>query len=351
MVFHLIKKHFYENKTVFILFIICQIVSLLIALFIFNLLDLKDKYSEYNRPIYRTLYVTNVNESDDINLYNNMLDAPFMNDIETVESKLLSDNIIINIILYCDADSKEIIDAGIGITADDVKENKNVAIVNPKIKVNDKQCSVGDAIQLFGQNYEVIGLSSSITGITVPGNESIFSDIDYFNIVYKGELRDSEVSDLMSTIKEIFPSADISKVAEKPEKNFEITLEDIIIVLTIILVNINFLSLYLYILDRSKLSFSVFKICGCSPKKLTVILISEITVICLGALIMAVLIFWALGSSIFSFMNPLLVYTFSIKATLRTALAYTLGVLVVFLPAIYNFSKKCPYRIYSEETV
>ena len=339
MIFRLIKKHFLENKVVFIVFVLCQIVSLLIALFIFNLSELKDRYAEYSTSIYRTISVTcDENETEKGISFNLLSKSGFVDSIETIDSKLLVDNNLLHVVLYSTQDCREVIDAGRGISTEDIEDGKYVAVVNPKIKFNDEALSVGDSFELLGDNYNVVGFSSSISGIMIPANESVISKIGRVNIVYKSNLSDKEAADLMDEIKREFASATV-------------TTEDIMIALTLVLVNINFVSLYLYMLDRDKYTLAIFKMSGCSIKKANRILIGEVGVVCGLAFILALSAFNLFGRNIYNFMNPMLLYTFSAKATSRTLIAYLFSIALVFLPTIVRHNKNTPCQVYSQEEI
>lgn len=352
MIFRLIKKHFLENKVVFIVFVLCQIVSLLIALFIFNLSELKDRYAEYSTSIYRTISVTcDENETEKGINFNLLSKSGFVDSIETIDSKLLVDNNLLHVVLYSTQDCREVIDAGRGISTEDIEDGKYVAVVNPKIKLNDEALSVGDSFELLGDIYNVVGFSSSISGIMIPANESVISKIGRVNIVYKSNLSDKEAADLMDEIKREFDSATVTKVAEAPVETFKITTEDIMIALTLVLVNINFVSLYLYMLDRDKYTLAIFKMSGCSIKKANRILIGEVGVVCGLAFILALSAFNLFGRNIYNFMNPMLLYTFSAKATSRTLIAYLFSIALVFLPTIVRHNKNTPYQVYSQEEI
>ena len=350
MIFRLIKKHFSENKAVFIAFVLCQIVSLIIALFIFNLLELKERYTEYNNSIYRTISVifdeTEAGESNNLDAF---FESEYIDCIETIDSGLLIDNNIIRIVLYSTQEFREVIDAGKCISVDDVKNRKHVAVLNPKVRFDDEALSVGDSFEMFGDIYTVVGFSSSIKGIMIPASESVISKISGVNIVYKYDLSDNEAADLINDIKREFPLATVTKVADAPAESFEISAEDVMIALTLVLVNINFVSLYLYILDRDKSTFSIFKMCGCSMKKGNRILIGEMGVVCCLSFILALIIFNIFGRSIYNFMNPMLLYIFSVEATLRTAITYLFSITAVFLPSIVRYNRNTPYQAYSRE--
>ena len=352
MIFRLIKKHFFENKAVFSVFVLCQIVSLLIALFIFNLLELKDRYAEYSTSIYRTISVAyDENETDEGRDFSSLIESKFIDCIETIDSKLLLENTLIHIVLYSEKDSREVIDAGRGISVDDVHNRNYVAVVNSNMKFDDKNLRVGDSFELLGNIYEVVGLSSGLNGIIIPANASVISKIGGVNIVYKSNLNDKEALDLINNIKMEFPLATVAKVADAPAKTFKITVEDIMIALTLILVNINFVSLYLYILDRDKSTFSIFKMVGCSAKKINRTIMGEIGVVCGIAFILALAVFNIFGSYIYNFMNPMLLYKFSVRATLRAIISYLFSMVAVFLPTIVRYNMNTPYQAYSREEI
>ena len=169
------------------------------------------------------------------------------------------------------------------------------------------------------------------------------------SFVHENGLTDSERADLIEKLISAFPTASVSEPPAMPVEKFEISTEFILILLALIIVNINFATMYYYILNRDKRTYSIFKMCGCSSRRGLLILLSELCIVCLASFFISLLLFEAVGATVFSFMNTAIVYRFSWQTALYALLAYSIGMAAIFVPTAMRCNKRSAYDIYRME--
>lgn len=345
MLFRLIKKHFSENKLVFVLFVLCQIVSLLVTLFVFNLMSIREINSA-NDSVYRTVNI-GVSDTDAqrVARVEQLLGDDIMKSIETVEARAGHGGETVNVILHHDSRYSEVIDAGRDIIADEVADRSAVVVLDP-LRTS---ASVGDTVEIMGREYTVVGLCSSLTYPKVTAYGDITNEIGSISVVFKAGLKSKDADSIVSRLGEIFDGSVVLRADEAKVTAFEFGTEDVLIILALIIVNINFLTMYYYIFDRDVATYTIFKLCGCSPRRSAAIIYGEVGIISAASFILSVLLFAALGTPIFHFMNPLISYTFSIKATLRALIAYAVAMSVILIPMLGRLSSRKTYRTYNKE--
>lgn len=351
MVFQLMKKHFVQNKAIFSLFVICQIFSLLVLLFIFNLLHMRDAISVYNQSKYRTVSVT-FSETDGEKMtamQNALNDAELIDKLERIEGLAAFEGRGIEILFYRGEEAKEVIDAGRNIAPNEVASRASVAVVQFSVTQTADTVKVGDPITLFGNTYEVVGLVSGTARTQIPFDGKSDVMISKVSFVHEDGLHVTERAALVEKLKAAFPTASVSEPPAMPVEEFEISAEFILILLALIIVNINFATMYYYILDRDKRTYSIFKMCGCSSLRGLWILLKELCIVCLAAFFISLLLFEAVGGTVFSFMNAAIIYRFSWQTTLYALLAYTIGMAVIFVPTAISYNKRSAYDVYRKE--
>ena len=352
MVFNLLKKHFLQNKAVFGVFILCQIFSLLVAIFIFNFLNTKATLEEYNESNFRTVsMVLDTDDKADLseNIQKLLNDKDFMNHIDTIEADALYNNYHIRVLLYLKNEQLEIIESGRNVTTDEVKEQRAVMVTNPRIEIDGESPAVGKNISIFGKEYEIVGIFLDNNYIQIPYSKELSAEIRSIRFVHDIKTGSEDYSNTIATLNSAFPNSTTVKAEDPPEESFEITAEDILIALTLIIININFATLYFYILERDKRTFAILKMCGCTPKRGAFILLGELAVICLSSFVISILLFSFIGQAIFSYMHASLIYTFSLEATLRTLIVYLISVAVIFVPMLWKYNKSSVYELYRKE--
>lgn len=345
MLFRLIRKHFSENKVVFSLFALCQIVSLLVCLFVFNLMSIREINSA-NDSVYRTVII-GVSDSDARYgaQIEQLLGDDIISNIETVEARVARDGDTVSVILHHDSRYSDVIDAGRDFTAEEIGQRAAVAVMNP-LRTS---AAVGDTVEIMGREYTVVGLCSRLTDPKVTAYGDIISEIGNITVVYKVGLGAKDADRVVSRLDELFAGSVVLRADKAQISVFEFGIEDVLIILALVIVNINFLTMYYYIFDRDVATYAIFKMCGCSPRRSAAIIYGEVVIISAASFILSVLLFAVLGTPIFHFMNPLINYTFSVKATLRALLAYAVAMAVILVPMLGRLRSRKTYRTYNKE--
>ena len=344
MVIQLLKRHFLKNKGIFSLFILCQLVSLLAALFVVNLIFIRKDLSYTGQEFYRMISIASPG-NDDVyaESIEQLLRSNALGSLERVESSLTDAeaNITVEVVLYS-ASSARVMEAGRDFTEQETLERTPVAIVNPRFSFAGEPVKVGDLIEFREVQYEVIGLCSGMDCmLQIPYNPSMAGECNALRLLHKTGISQQQKNDLLHQLRSIFPGTEPRFMAEIPEPTWEFTGDDLLIVLVLVIVNINFFALYYFILNRGKAAFAIFQICGCSRARARRLLLEELGIICSATFVFsAVLFHFLIAPPVFHLVHPLIQYTFSPAALIRTALLYLVGVFAVFLPIVYKFEKE-----------
>ncbi|MBO5206602.1 MAG: FtsX-like permease family protein [Clostridia bacterium] len=350
MIIRLLKKHFINNKTLCIVFAVSQIISLIVALFLFNLINIREK-NTYNDFSYRNISVSFKGTSSDcvLELCSLIGDDEVIDNIESVAGGAWYGNTVVEMLFYSSAVSTEVVEAGRALTREEIDFREQVVIANPRVEIDGKRLRVGDKIKIADQECEVVGLSSSINGIQAPVIGGLLDSMKGANIILSRNLGKAKTKDTLNTIAGILDNCTVYKTREVPEKNFEITSEDIMMIFAFIIVNANFVSLYYYILSNDKITYAIFRMCGSTKRRTTFYLLGEMVCICIISFVIAFGIFSLGARLVYNFMNPLIQYSFSAKATARTLATYLLSMILVLLPTLQKYSTESIKCLYGKE--
>ena len=351
MFLKLLKKHFLENKLVFIIFVVCQIISLLVTLFIVNLSEIRKEYIEYSNSVYRTVSVVLNSENDGSmeEKINSLFGNDLMSEIETIQAKIFYENMLADVFLYSDEDLKQVVEAGKNLTEKQINGRDNVAIVNPRRLSSGENIRCGDTISFLNNEYTVVGLSSNINDLQIPTNSEINNRIKSLSIIHKNMMSEKETNQLVEEIERLFPGCSVQLLKKAPNETFEITSDDIMIFMGLVIANINFFALYYYILDNDKRRYAIFKLSGCSNIKGGLMLFAELGAVCIVSFVISLILFSTFATNIFSYIQSMIMYRFSVLATLKSFVIYMLSLVVIFVPIIHVYNKKSPNRLYNEE--
>ncbi len=121
-----------------------------------------------------------------------------------------------------------------------------------------------------------------------------------------------ELDKIKSELNGLFPGANISEPVER-DYNLEsiFSLGNILVYLVALLSAVNFIYIFYYILSQRRTMLTVYRLCGCSEKKLLLFSMGEILLISAAASGVGVLCFELLAKPLLTAAEPLLKYAFA----------------------------------------
>ena len=333
------------------MFILCQVVSLLVAIFLLNFIRTNEEYNNYRFTEQRSISVMFEDNMDELDkLYSLLSRSSFVKNIEYVEAYISYENKPIKVLMFIGDKLPEAMRAGKNITQTDIDTHRKAIVLNPRYPLSENTDNkVGDTVRLFEGEYEIIGFSTSIDCAQIPYSEDLKSELKGVNFVYKGGTSDKDAENILSEINREFDFSTVEGPEKKTKEAFRLRVEDIIVVLSLIIVNVNFSALYFFILDNDKRTFAIMRMCGCTKRRELLIILGEAFLICIFSFALSVLLFAIIGQSIFAFIYPSLRYTFSTETTANVLILYVVSIIVIFLPGLLRFNKRTAGELYKRE--
>lgn len=231
------------------------------------------------------------------------------------------------------------INVGYSLTEEDHKNAANNIVLssNEYYRFN-----VGESYVINDKEYKIIGISTNeyycIPYETFMKNGLPVSGID---VVLKNEMDEAHSAECASYLKELFgaenvqlPNTDYGDDMSK--YNFIFVFCGMMFSLSII----NFVYLYSYILDKRKRQYAVFRIFGCSKLRGSLIYAAECIIISVVTYIVTVLIYMFAFSPLLKIIDKYTVSALDIKNFVFVFVLYIVVLLCVVVPTIIKYAKK-----------
>lgn len=341
MVFHLIKRHLVKNKLAMLLLFLCQFASLLAVIFIFSLNIGRDNYAkvfeEDRRAITLSCSSVDTESLTDIfasGVYENI--SLFVTDENGISVR---QNLSLRELppLY--------LSTGRYFREEELTGRENVAVVKYDSKVNGKNLKTGDTLTLWGRDYTVIGCISILPSMV---------EVPWIDGYYEG-------ASVMFFLPESVPLSDYAAYAAQLQARLSATqaeypVEEAISgtdlyssamsLFLFLIANVNFVALYYYLLMRERQTVSVFRMCGCTVRRCAFLLLSEFLLLSLLPFILASLTYHFGLNWVLPYMNENVHYAMGLKDYGLVLLTYLCGLLLVFVPVIWRYSRKSPVALH-----
>ena len=194
--------------------------------------------------------------------------------------------------------SRSMIKTGRYLTDIEEAEGQNVAMVDdtwindPLQSLEYKELFCGsDIIELFGEEYNVIGTHSS-NGVVVPflslPSKAMINSV---TLSFENAISHKSYNELKSRADELLPGKLIFPELPFPDEESIYIYNNIMFISILIaaLSVINFALLYDYIFKKRRRQFAIIRICGCTPTRVWSICIGECCTICVPIFLLGIL--------------------------------------------------------------
>lgn len=202
--------------------------------------------------------------------------------------------------------------------------------------------SVGENYIINDKEYKVIGISTG-DYYYIP-YETFMKDglpVSGVDVVLKGELDNAGEGECAAYLKELFGAKNVELPAEgygeeMSKYNFIFVFCGLMFSLSII----NFVYLYSYILDKRKRQYAVFRIFGCSKLRGSLIYAAECLIIAVATYLLTVLIYIFGCEPLLRLIDKYTVSALDISNFVFTFVLYIIVLLCVVVPTIIKYAKK-----------
>ncbi len=341
MVFNLVKRHFAKNKLAMTLLLLCQFASLLVVIFIFSLNIAKENY---NKAFHEDRHA--------ITLFCETLDTQLL-------ASIFADGNYENISLFVADEngttvrqnfrSREIpplyLSIGRYFIEEEISNREAVAVIQDGVLINGKSLKRGDTVTLWEKEYDIIGS----LGVMQSQVEIPLLDGFYEEAIVKFFLPESiPLSDFPQYAEQLKMRLSAREAAYSTEQVIDSTdvYSSIMSLPILIIANVNFVALYLYILMREREIVSIFRMCGCSERRCNFLLLKEFLLLSLLPFVIASIIYHYALNWILPYMNENVVYSMGLSDYGFVLLMYLVGLLLVFAPVIWHYNRKSPVALH-----
>jgi hypothetical protein len=338
-----IKKFLKNNRVIFAVFIISQIVTSISIIYIYAIFDAKKTRDIiYNNDIrsYTVLYSTKI--SDDIPEKLNTVYQKYEDFLEQIVLFSNSEYIKLNYLYPGIADQSTQI--GSYFSKEAFENGERQIIINDE---SSDQYNIGDIYILHDREYTVVGLTKNDGYNEIPF-KALNSNITIEKIVFiakdiPNKTQNEEITAYLHTV------FDDVRVSPPPEANYFLSSENIssyfmsIAIFLLAIVNISYI--YRYILYCRKRQFVIIRVSGCSMKRALFLYLSEIIILSTVQFTLSCLISHFCISRFFAYLNFYLTYSMDIYKYIGLYTLYMLIVILVFMNVILKFIRKPIYRL------
>lgn len=331
----IIRRHFRKNTVFMIIFILCQVLSVISADFVVSYVSARNEYNSQFNEKERTVEINNLSEKKDVVETINLVNEQYSDIIEKCSAWATYNGHILKINLtgYIEADSY----ISIGKYLSDSGELE--CLINPSMSVEFNNVVVGDYITIQDDKYKVVGMFPYNYIEISKGTFVNELQFDKYEIVFNYNADYHRMENCISALNSYFSNTIFHK--SNYSSYFTIDLYEFVLVLLIfIIANLNICSLYLYIIDEDSEVLSVFKVLGMSSSRVIRWFVCEIMCLSLLGWGIAILIFQFIIANILANINPGLNFVLSIADAILVSLIQIIGIFVVFVPTLNKRYRK-----------
>lgn len=357
-IFNNIKLLFQKNKTIFFLIILCEVVSSFIILFSYG--------AYYNYKIMKNIGTYDLNSSLDISFDEKSIKIDdLVKTLDKISGTVLADcqviffwtdsydnslNEDISLFFVMEYDNgfkyynerkfNMVVTDGQFITDEDYKEGKHKIMIPESYK----DVKIGDYINVNGTSYEVVCKLQYQSDFYIP---------------IKNAPNDLKIQDISFSPNGIMKLSNYNKITEAFKSGFgnDVLIPEIdtfndgldyynslsmIIIIITVLSSITLMIVFLFVLEMRKKEFAIFRMCGCTRKRIVFIYTMEIFFTSLISFCITAAIYFI---SIIDKLSNYLEYmksAYSLKSVLWLALIYLTTIIIVTLSTVLVKISKTP---------
>lgn len=343
-----------KNRLVFILFCLCQVVSILSIIFVYGVIVARQEYNNSfdieNRQLHIPLDTPMTSEELEQKIQLLDEDERLHDTVEQYAVWLAEGDILIQANFQYVKASPLFVDYGQYFTPEDFSTGNKTLLICEEIAFGDPGYEVGDTYTLRGESYTVKGIFSSfgVPYIEVP-YASLFSvdGMRRVTVTLKHQVDQDTAREYGKIIKELW---DIVSVELPPAPTTDSISSNIFqmfsSLLIALLAAINFSALYRFLLQRRQAEYAVYRMYGCTKTKGFFLLLGELLIVGGSLFLLSSLVFHFGLSWIYPYMHEGVPYALRLPDYLVVCGLYFLNILLVFTPIIKKYSSRSPVDIY-----
>lgn len=333
-----LKKFIFENKVIFMIFIISQIVSSISIIYIYAVFDAKrnqDIVYDNSLKSYTIEFLSKADES-----IPRVLDTIYEQHKKDFKQAILySDSSSIKLNYVYPPNEARFTQIGSYFSKEAFESGKMQVIVN---NLQDKDYKIGDIFTINNAEYTIVGLASNNDYNEIPFKAfTTYSEINRIVFV-TDEIPNKTQSEAMTQ----YLYSEFNNVQVKPpvEANYFLSSENLvsylvsILIFLLAIVNISYI--YKYILQSRKKYFVVIRICGCSERYAMILYLSEVIILSTAQFALSCFITHFGVSKFFAYLNFDLVYSMNIYKYIGLYTFYIAIVVIVFVRVISKFIRR-----------
>ena len=335
-VIRLLKRHLKRNRSIMIIFILCQICSVIAYCFAF--LYINSIQTANQGDITVSIAVDGSENTDEFVKKTEQLRTDFSESIKHISFASNHHENSLKINYYYQNVNDLYLKAGFYFQSNDTPQ----CIVSAYGQDTDKPLRVGDHVEIFGVSHEVVALSSREEWeINAAAIEFVPTLTDLTVVIDRSISRKTE-NTILSKIENMFPNADIQIKSDNLSFWDCVSgLEMLMLVLILLIVNINFIGLFLYIMKEDKRMISTLRLLGCTVTRAVWISFQEIFCLCTLSFASGILLFQTVIGRLISMLNSEFIPYLPLYSVAIIYLLYAVSITLIFLPLIqYQYRKQ-----------
>lgn len=335
------KSMIKNNKIVFIIFILVQIITIISYIFFFStIVKAKNDYISNDKDI-RSIKIS-FSEITRGKIDYNLIESLDKNNILEIENMYFTFSALYNntILLsyYKPITQANII--GSAISDNNIKNEENVIVTH--IGSNNKKDKVGDRILINNINFTIIGQRAAYTDIfgEIPITTALNNfNIRDFTIIISPNIANNKKNEFYSLLLSKFPSAKIkmpkSSIQKTIEKLFLILLSSIFMGIISIF---NFLFLYKFMIEKMIHRYIILYLCGCSRIRIITLISNQpLLIFSLCYIISLIMLEGFKALKIVYIFN---IMSITLTSTLIIYFSFLILIIIILLPYIINLFNK-----------
>lgn len=329
MFFKILKRHVRKNIIFIILFLLCQTVSVLSANFVVSYVSARNEYNNQFNEIIRTVEISSSHENDNAVDSIKLVNEQYKDVVEKCYAWTTYNGyaIKVNLTGYVEADTY--ISVGNYLS----NQSEFECVINPMLGTEFNDVIVGDSITIHGVQYTIVGMYP-YDYIEIPYSTHIAElRIEKIEVVFDYNADTQKVKSCLTLIQTNFTDTSLPEIQHFNHISLDIY-EIALVLLILVVINLNFCSLYLYVIDEDSEILSVFKVLGAPLSRVKRWFIVEVICLSLFGMSVATLFFQMFVAHILSNVNLGLNFVLSMDKMVIVALVQIISICIVFVPML-----------------
>lgn len=351
LVINNVKQFIVQQRLIFVLFMVSQLVSTLSIIFIYGIVVSQQKDEIFYNERIRTFTVEPLfgfDRSQEQRLMEVLEEKKGLIRSITVHIQWENDEIVRAHLIYPEKSFLPVYYGRYFSEEDFLRGARQIVLCE---RLTQGQKKVGEIFNLNNREYEIIGLFLNSGYHEIPYRSIGDHDrISTITVTLEEAPNRRAVEQWLAYLCEKFSGAAVT-APEIPDlrytaQNFYRIVSSIIVGLLAVL---NYSYLYSYILFKRQGQYAALRMCGCSIFQGAVIYLSEVLLLSISQFALSSIVFHKIISAVFPKILEHLKYLLVWDDYLLLFALYLTTVLLIFMPVIYGFSRRKPVELWRED--